>query len=65
MGDSENAIPASGELSETSKDTTRPSPSPVTATFEIVGAWVSNVNSHVSCCVVEEGATEDPSMVSV
>ena len=42
-------MPASGELSVTSKDTTRSSPSPVTARLEMTGAWVSSVKSQVSC----------------
>ena len=58
-------MPASGELSETSKDTTRPSPSPVTATFEMTGAWVSRENCQVIRWVEDEGATEEASIVSV
>ena len=58
-------MPASGELSVTSKETTRALPSPVTATFEMVGAWVSSANSHVSSCLVEEGANEEASIVSL
>ena len=58
-------MPASGELSVTSKETTRSSPSPVTARLEMTGAWVSRVKSQVSCEFTLEGATDAASIVSL
>ena len=58
-------MPASGELSVTSKDTTRSSPSPVTVRLEMTGASVSRVKSQVSCEATLEGATEAASIVSL
>ena len=58
-------MPASGELSATSKETTRASPSPVTTRLEMTGAWVSRVKSQVICWETLEGATEAASIVSL